>query len=183
MAPSASTGRPPKMSPKEVILSSCYRIPPALSAARPPLRHIRAGVRVALLYFGSQKHYETGVWPVSLRIGSTAGNRDHSVHRAVAARQLRRAPRFLSRVGILKKSSLWMSAAGALVFAVLMAGCGSTTYFAGRTLPPSGLTNRVLVAIQNPSALTKGALQIMDAYYDIRFSYNDKTGSFSISGY
>jgi hypothetical protein len=76
-----------------------------------------------------------------------------------------------------------MSAAGALVLAVLLAGCGTTTYFAGRTLPPSGLTNRVLIAIQNPSAFTKGALQIVDAYYDVRFSYNDKTGSFSISGY
>ena len=38
------------------------------------------------------------------------------------------------------------------------------------TLPPSGLTNRVLIAIQNPSAFTKGALQIVDAYYDIRYA-------------
>jgi hypothetical protein len=76
-----------------------------------------------------------------------------------------------------------MSAAGALVIAAALAGCGKTTYFAGRVLPPSGLTNRVLIAIQNPSAFTKGALQIVDAYYDIRFSYNSKTGSFSISGY
>lgn len=83
----------------------------------------------------------------------------------------------------MKKSSLWISAAAALVIAVVLAGCGKTTYFAGRQLPPSGLTNRVLIAIQNPSSFTKGALEIVDAYYDIRGSYNGKVGSFSISGY
>ncbi len=83
----------------------------------------------------------------------------------------------------MKKSSLWLCAAGALVIAAALAGCGTTTYFAGRPLPPSGLTNRVLIAIQNPSAFTKGALQIVDAYYDIRFSYNSKVGSFSITGF
>jgi hypothetical protein len=67
--------------------------------------------------------------------------------------------------------------------AAALAGCGSTTYFAGRTLPPSGLTNRVLIAIQNPGAFTKGALQFVDAYYDVRHSANDKIGSFSISGF
>lgn len=45
------------------------------------------------------------------------------------------------------------------------------------------MTNRVLIAIQNPSALSRGVLQFVDAYYDIRHSYNDKTASFSISGY
>jgi hypothetical protein len=69
------------------------------------------------------------------------------------------------------------------VLSAALAGCGSTYYFAGRTLPPSGLTNRVLIAIQNPSALSKGALQFVDAYYDIRSSYNDKVASYSISGY
>ena len=67
--------------------------------------------------------------------------------------------------------------------AAALAGCGATTYFAGRTLPPSGLTNRVLIAIQNPSSTTKGALQFVDAFYDIRHSYNDKIPLFSISGY
>jgi hypothetical protein len=76
-----------------------------------------------------------------------------------------------------------MSAAGAMVVAVALAGCGSTTYFAGRILPPSKLTNRVLIAIQNPNASTQGALQFVDAFYDIRFSYNDKTALFSISGF
>jgi len=78
-----------------------------------------------------------------------------------------------------------MSAAAALVLAAALAGCGSTTYFAGRTLPPSGVANRVLIAIQNPSAYTKGALQFVDAYYDIRFAYNavNSNSAFSISGY
>jgi hypothetical protein len=83
----------------------------------------------------------------------------------------------------LKKRSLWLSAAGALVLAAALAGCGSTTYFAGRVLPPSGLTNRVLIAIQNPSALTKGALQIVDAFYDTRFKYNNSNVTYPISGY
>jgi hypothetical protein len=83
----------------------------------------------------------------------------------------------------LKKSSLWLSAAGALVVAAVLAGCGTTTYFAGRPLPPSGLINRVLIAVQNPGAFTKGALEIVDGYYDIRSSYNGKTPSFSVSGF
>ena len=78
---------------------------------------------------------------------------------------------------------LWLSAAAALVVAAALAGCGGTTYFAGRNLPPSGLTNRVMIAIQNPSAFAKGSLQFVDAYYDIRSGYNGKPGSFSISGY
>jgi hypothetical protein len=69
------------------------------------------------------------------------------------------------------------------VLAAALAGCGSTTYFAGRTLPPSGVNNRVLIAVQNPSALAKGALEFVDAYYDIRQSYNDKKAGFNISGY
>ncbi len=83
----------------------------------------------------------------------------------------------------MKKSSLWWSAAGALVIAAVLAGCGNTTYFAGRPLPPSGLINRVLIAVQNPSAFTKGALVIVDGYYDIRSSYNGKTPSFSVTGF
>ena len=84
---------------------------------------------------------------------------------------------------ILKKSSFWISAAAALSLAVALAGCGSTTFFAGRTLPPSGLTWRVLVAIQNPSALSQGTLQILDAYYDTRYKFNSNTVTYSISGY
>ncbi len=83
----------------------------------------------------------------------------------------------------MKKRSFWLSSCAALAVSGALAGCGSTYFFAGRTLPPSGITNRVLIAIQNPSALAKGALQFVDAYYDIRQSYNDKTASYSISGY
>ena len=50
-------------------------------------------------------------------------------------------------------------------------------------LPPSGLTHRVLIAIQNPSALAKGALAIVDGYYDIRSAYNGVPASFAIGGY
>jgi len=86
----------------------------------------------------------------------------------------------------LKNKNLWMSAAAALVTAVALAGCGSTTYFAGRPLPPSGLSNRVLIAIQNPSALATGALEFVDAHYDIRCKYNAENctaPAFSISGF
>jgi hypothetical protein len=83
----------------------------------------------------------------------------------------------------LKSRFLWSSAAAAFGVAVALAGCGGTNYFAGRSLPPSRLTNRVLIAIQNPSALTHGALQFVDAYYDIRDGYNGQPASFSISGY
>lgn len=83
----------------------------------------------------------------------------------------------------MKKRSLWLSAAAALGIAVALAGCGTTTYFAGRQLPPSGLTTRVMIAIQNPSALTKGGLQIVDAFYDTRYKYNNTAVGFTVSGY
>jgi hypothetical protein len=83
----------------------------------------------------------------------------------------------------LKKSSFWISASAALVAAAALAGCGSTSYFDGRVLPPSGLVNRVVIAIQNPGVLAQGALQIVDAYYDERAGYDGKPASFSIAGY
>jgi hypothetical protein len=83
----------------------------------------------------------------------------------------------------LKKRSLWISASAALAAAVALAGCGSTYYFDGRVLPPSGLTNRVAIAIQNPGILSKGALQIVDAYYDERSGYNGQPAAFSIAGF
>jgi hypothetical protein len=66
---------------------------------------------------------------------------------------------------------------------ILLAGCGKNYYFGGRALPPSGILNRVLIAVQNPGALTKGSLQIVDAFYDIRHSYNNKVASFTLAGY
>jgi hypothetical protein len=64
-----------------------------------------------------------------------------------------------------------------------LAGCGGTTYFAGRSLPPSGLSNRVLIAIQNPSVFTKGTLQIVDAYYDIRSGFTGQPAEYTLSGF
>ncbi len=76
-----------------------------------------------------------------------------------------------------------MSAVAALVVAAALAGCGTTTYFAGRNLPPSGLRNRVLIAIQNPSAGVQGALRIVDAFYDTRYAYNNINQTYSIAGF
>lgn len=67
--------------------------------------------------------------------------------------------------------------------AVALAGCGTTQYFAGRQLPPSGLTKRVLIAIQNPSVAAKGALEIVDAFYDTRYKYNNQNVTFTITGF
>jgi hypothetical protein len=66
---------------------------------------------------------------------------------------------------------------------MLLAGCGHNFYFAGRSLPPSGILNRVLIAVQNPGALARGTLSIVDAFYDVRHSFNDKIPSFSMAGY
>ena len=83
----------------------------------------------------------------------------------------------------MKKRSLVFSALAALATAGVLAGCGSTFYFAGRTLPPSGIANRVLIAVQNPSVASKGLLTFVDAFYDIRQNYKDTIPSFSITGY
>jgi hypothetical protein len=40
-----------------------------------------------------------------------------------------------------------------------------------------------MVAIQNPGPSNRGALEIMDGFYDIRFKYNNPQSGFSISGY
>src|SRR5580704_16823974 len=66
---------------------------------------------------------------------------------------------------------------------MVLAGCGKSFYFGGRALPPSGILNRVLIAVQNPGALTKGTLAIVDAHYDIRHSFNNSVPSFSLAGY
>lgn len=84
-----------------------------------------------------------------------------------------------------KRSSLYFVAVLSSVFLVcnVISSCGKSFYFAGRTLPPSGVLNRVLIAEQNPSAFATGALPFMDAYYDIRHAYNASSGQLSISGY
>ncbi len=77
--------------------------------------------------------------------------------------------------------SLSLLAAAAVVS---MIGClGKRSYLAGRAVPPSTILQRVLVAIQNPSPTTQGALQIVDARYDFRNSENGKTPYFFVSGY
>jgi hypothetical protein len=84
-----------------------------------------------------------------------------------------------------KRSLLGLSIALGSVSAVsiLLAGCGKNFYFAGRNLPPSQLTNRVMIAVQNPGLAVAGSLQIVDGFYDIRHSFNNAIASFSISGY
>ena len=80
-----------------------------------------------------------------------------------------------------KRSLLSLAVAVSVAFAVslTMLGCGKNFYFAGRNLPPSGLTQRVLVAVQNPGS----SLQFMDAFYDIRHPFNNPNGQFSIGGF
>ncbi|HEV2280058.1 MAG TPA: hypothetical protein VGS02_17900 [Acidobacteriaceae bacterium] len=84
-----------------------------------------------------------------------------------------------------KRRSLYSCGVLIAVFIVcIVAGsCGKNYYFAGRTLPPSGVLNRVLVAEQNPSAFSTGSLPFLDAYYDIRHAHNAAGGQFEISGY
>jgi hypothetical protein len=87
-----------------------------------------------------------------------------------------------SLLRLLSSTSLVRYALVPFTATLLLAGCGQNFYFAGRNLPPSGLTNRVLIAIQNPSAFTTGALTFVDAYYDIRHAYNNINVTFSIGG-
>jgi hypothetical protein len=84
-----------------------------------------------------------------------------------------------------KRSRLvfWLVPVVFLAVSPLLISCGSNYYFAGRNLPPSKLPNRVLIAEQNPSALTQGALPFVDAFYDIRHPYNNSSTTFSISGF
>src|SRR5579883_2917390 len=81
----------------------------------------------------------------------------------------------------MKRSRLSLAAAAlvAVLVSFTLLGCGKNFYFAGRTLPPSGLTQRVLIAVDNPV----GSLQFVDAYYDIRHPYNTPNGQFSIGGF
>jgi hypothetical protein len=69
------------------------------------------------------------------------------------------------------------------VVCIVVGSCGNNYYFAGRSLPPSRVLNRVLIAEQNPSIAATGALPFMDAYYDIRHAYNAAGGQFTIGGY
>ncbi|MFP5229967.1 MAG: hypothetical protein ACLGXA_20315 [Acidobacteriota bacterium] len=84
-----------------------------------------------------------------------------------------------------KRSPLYAAAVLGSVFAIctVISSCGQNFFFAGRSLPPSGVLNRVMVAEENPSAFASGALVFMDAYYDIRHAYNTSGGQLQINGY
>ncbi len=85
------------------------------------------------------------------------------------------------------KRSVFVRVAVALSVAIVglsILGClGTRSYFAGRVVPPSKILQRVLVSIQNPSTLSTGAAQIVDARYDIRNSEDGLTPDFFVSGY
>lgn len=82
----------------------------------------------------------------------------------------------------MKRRSLLL-VVGLLCSVTFLTACGKNFYFAGRSLPPSRVLNRVLVAVQNPSALSKGSLLFDDALYDIRHAYNNVNVTFAISGF
>ena len=74
-------------------------------------------------------------------------------------------------------------AVAAVTAGFFIVGCvGQRSFFAGRPFPPSTILQRVLVAIQNPSLASQGALQIVDARYDIRNSEDGKIPIFFING-
>ncbi|HEX5236031.1 MAG TPA: hypothetical protein VFW25_11950 [Silvibacterium sp.] len=84
----------------------------------------------------------------------------------------------------MKKRSLsgfWLGAILLLSFGTLLTSCGKNFYFAGRSLPPSGVLNRVLLTQQNAGG--SGSLPFVDAFYDIRHPFNTDTGSFAIAGF
>ncbi len=61
-----------------------------------------------------------------------------------------------------------------------LSACGTNSYFGGRALPPSGILNRVLIAVQESG---RGELFLVDALYDVRHNYNNTVASFPIGGY
>ena len=73
--------------------------------------------------------------------------------------------------------------------ASLLSGCGAGPYktteylYAGRPIPPSKLTQRVLVAIGNTGLLGNASAQILDAKRDIRFNVYQPNSTFPISGF
>ena len=79
-----------------------------------------------------------------------------------------------------KRSIARVSALVSVSCAVLLmlVSCGKNYFIAGRSLPPSGVLNRVMFAEQNPNALP-----FVDAYYDVRHNTSDTIPQFEISGY
>jgi hypothetical protein len=56
--------------------------------------------------------------------------------------------------------------------------CGKDYFIAGRSLPPSGVLNRVMMAEQNPDSLP-----FVDAYYDVRHNTTGTIPQFEISNF
>ncbi len=75
---------------------------------------------------------------------------------------------------------LYSVVAALLLVSVGLSACGGSYYFAGRTLPPSGILNRVLLAVQ---ASGRGELFLVDGLYDVRHNYKNTVAAFPISGY
>lgn len=73
-------------------------------------------------------------------------------------------------------------------FALLLTGCGDRPYkttenqFAGRPVPPSKLTQRIMVAISQTSALG-GSLELLDAKRDIRSNVYTANSTFTIGSF
>jgi hypothetical protein len=92
---------------------------------------------------------------------------------------------FMNRNRIISCLCAGLLAVGLLPFL----GCGQNLYpfpqynFAGRPIPPSDLSNRVLVAIQNPSELASGSLQILDANNDLRHNIENTILNWPVQGY
>jgi hypothetical protein len=66
---------------------------------------------------------------------------------------------------------------------LFLTACGQNFYYNDRPLQAGEEQNRVLVAIQNPTVITKGSLQELDAFYDIRHVYNSGALLPAISSY
>ena len=73
-------------------------------------------------------------------------------------------------------------------FALLLTGCGARPYkttenqFAGRPVPPSKLTQRIMVAVSQTSAFG-GQLELLDAKRDIRSNVYTANSTFQISAF
>ncbi len=80
----------------------------------------------------------------------------------------------------LRIGSVWVAL---LAVSFGLSACGKSYYFGNRPLPASLVLNRVLIAVQNPSAFTKGVLEEVDAKYDIRHVYNSAASLPTIGGY
>ena len=137
------------------------------------MRWAAAPVPVALLYFGSQKLGKTGLTGVlpafrqppnaihvipCCAVFSAPSRRGRDFEEEKSLDQRRRRSGGCRRAGRLWHNQLFRRPHVAAQQAV----------------------NRVMIAIQNPSAFTKGAPQIVDAYYDIRNGYK-AAPSFSAS--